>query len=238
MDKHITDDEFIINGISSHIKNDTNVKEKLVISEEKPEDSIQASLKKMDTWGFLMDIQFAKVTVEKNKIYYQGDICTSGIDTLIEKTREVYHEMKKHAHELGVPIENITIELYITSNGGAISEGFRYIDYANSLKVKFKTIVFGYAASMGFVMWLLGKERQITKNSHILIHQLSAGFGGKRADIIDYMKHLDDVQNQLVSFISENSGMSIKKTEELMAKETWLTSAEAINMGLGSLWEG
>lgn len=245
MDKNTnshTDDEQIINEMSKHIKTDASaVAEKIVISDDSDKNSDSDTIKmykKVDFWGFFFDAPSANVTVDKNKIYYSGQVCESGIDNLIAKTRDVYKELSCHARELGVPKSSVTIELYINSPGGTISDGFRFIDFIAPMECKFKTIVLGQAASMGFVLWLLGDERLIAKNSHVLIHQLSSGFGGKHCDIMDYMKHLGDIQNQLLAYISERSSMTIKRIEELMSRETWLTSGEIINMGLGKLWEG
>ena len=239
MGKNLTDDEIVINGISDHIdKNKNNsVSEKLVISEEKRDESDNSLMKKMDTWGFFMDAPSANVTTDTNKIYYNGEICSSGITTLIEKTRELNDAFKQSNAITRVPLESYFVELYITSPGGAVSEGFRYIDFVEKNKINIKTIAFGTVASMGFVLWLMGNERYISKHSHILIHQMSSGFQGKRSDILDYLKHLEDIQADLMEYIADKTGFTVQKVEEITSKETWLTAKEVVSMKMGKIWE-
>lgn len=239
MNKHFdeTDSDILMENLGQHITKSSLVTEKLVISDEK-EESISTQFKRLDTWGFSFDMPpMAVITVDKNKIYYNGEVCSAGINTLIEKTRDLQESFKQVSINNGIPLDSLYIELYITSPGGSVTEGFRYIDYVEKNKIHIKTIAFGTVASMGFVLWLIGNDRYIGKHSHILIHQMSSGFQGKRSDILDYLKHLEDIQNDLMGYIAERTGYTIKKVEDLTGKETWLTANEVVSLSMGKIWE-
>jgi len=193
--------------------------------------------KSVDAWGFFFDLPSCECWSEKNRIYFNGEVFESSMNILIKEFKKSYDYIQKLASELEQSIDNFTIELYITSRGGSILEGFRFIDFVKTLpKIRLKTIAIGYVASMGFILWLMSEDRYITENAHVLIHQLRGGIGGRRDEMIDYWKHLEDIHRQLIEFIKVQTGMNEEKVNKLMTKETWLTSEETRKLGLGKIY--
>ena len=72
----------------------------------------------------------------------------------------------------------------------------------------------------------------IKPNSFMLIHQLSSGFWGKMEEIKDEFINLKKLMKKLKGIYKEHT--SIKKDEliDLLKRDLWLDSGEALNYGL------
>ena len=94
------------------------------------------------------------------------------------------------------------------------------------------TVGTGTVASMGVMLLLAGSKRYITKNTHVLIHQFRAGLQGKRQDLLDYMKHFDDMQKQIITYFVVHTNLSESKITELLQYETWMNAEVALSNGI------
>ncbi len=187
----------------------------------------------MDIWGWFDTPQGADCYSDKNKIYFTGDITESSMNSLMRETKRTYDHVRLRAIELDLEVNDFKIDLYITSRGGSVLEGFKYIDYVKTLRhINIHTYALGYIASMGFMLWLLSKNRYITKNSHILIHQLRGQITGRRDEMLDTLKHIEDIHKQMRTFIKEMTPLNEEQIGSLLAKESWLNAEEAVNLGL------
>jgi ATP-dependent Clp protease protease subunit len=130
------------------------------------------------------------------------------------------------------------IELYINSPGGAMSAGFDLIDFIRQHYIPINTIGTGTVASMGVSLLLGGNKKYITPNTHILVHQLRAGIQGKRNDMIDYWKHIENIHKQTVAFIAANTKLNKSEVENMLKNETWLTAEEAVKHGFADEIKG
>jgi len=217
-----------------------DIKEKVTLKENKNDNNIQPlnnnvgkfryNLEKeiAFVWGFLF-FDIPNITVIGNKIYFTGEIHRESVHSLKEKIIEISDKLSKIYNETG---EKLPIYLFINSPGGAVHSGFDLIDFIESYHFPIITIGTGRVASMAFLVLLAGKEKYLTPNSHILIHQISTMIGGKRQDILDYVKHIEDLHNQIIKFITSRTNLKTKEVEELLSRESWLNAEEATSKGL------
>ena len=183
-------------------------------------------------WGFLFDFFGSSVHADGNRIYFHSEIHKDSVEQVKEKIIEVSRDIIPKYIDLGITNPaDMEIKLYIDSLGGAISSGFNLIDFMDNHYIPITTIGSGTIASMATLLLVSGKKRYLTKNSHLLVHQFRAGFSGKREELLDYFKHLEDVQDQLVEYVSNNTNLEINQVIKLLKSESWLTTDQALSMG-------
>jgi len=194
--------------------------------------SKQYALSQVDfVWGFLF-FDFPEIYYEGNRIYFNGEVSKDSVNQLKRTITEVGKITLLRYHELGIHKPgDMKIELVINSPGGAVSAGWDLIDFMNNFYIPIHTIGTGTVASMGVTILLAGAKRYLTKNTHILVHQFRAGMQGKRQDLIDYMKHYEDIQKQIVGFLVAHTNLSEGKVTEMLAYETWMNAEVALNAG-------
>ena len=91
-----------------------------------------------------------------------------------------------------------------------MSSGWDFIDFMHDFYLPIHTIATGTVASMALNILIAGTKKYTTANTHFLAHQFSASVGGKRQEILDYMKHFEHIQEQVLSFISTNTKLEKK----------------------------
>ena len=72
----------------------------------------------------------------------------------------------------------------------------------------------------------------MTKNSLMLIHQLSSSSSGKYNEIEDEMENLDNIMNIVINLYLNNTNIDEFKLKELLKKDIWLDSKTCLNYGL------
>jgi len=183
-------------------------------------------------WGFTLDLFGPSVYSHGNKIYFNSEIHKDSIEQVKQKIIEVSNDIIPKYIELGITNpKDMEIKLYIDSNGGAISSGFNLIDFMEHHYIPITTIGCGTIASMATLLLVSGKKKYLTKSSHLLVHQFRAGFSGKREELLDYFKHLEDVQEQLVNYLVSKTNLEKNQITQLLKNESWLTAEQALEMG-------
>lgn len=182
-----------------------------------------------DIWGFMFEVPQWTIKVNANEILFSGDIIEGSMLELIHAIDKVFETIQRLKLKTGY---ELPLRLVINSPGGSVKSGFMAIDYIKSLPIEVETYVLGQAASMGFMLWLVGDKRDMSENSSLLIHQLRTGFMGRKDEFEDYMKHIQDLHKQLVGFTVRATGLSKDTVESLFARETWLTKKDAAKLGL------
>jgi len=137
----------------------------------------------------------------------------------------------------------VSIEIIITSPGGAVTDGLALFDRIKQLQRKGHTIdttALGWAASMGGILLQAGNTRAMSKESWLLIHQVSAGMMGSFGELADRMKWLEMTQERILDIFAERAASSgvakpisratIKKNWE--RTDWWISSDEALKYGL------
>lgn len=170
-----------------------------------------------------------------NHIYFKTEVSPESIDKLNRILEQKIKEFEIiQIKNRGCKIESLPLYLHITSGGGCAFSGFLAIDLIERSKIPIYTIVEGYANSASSCMAIAGKKRYMTRNSYMLIHQLSAGMIGS------YEKLTDDFINskELMERIKElyvkysNGKLTKSRLKEILKHDRYWDFAKCKKYGL------
>ena len=131
-------------------------------------------------------------------------------------------------------VSNDDIYLYINSVGGSVSSGFAIYDTMNLVRSDICTLGIGTAASMGAFLLSSGTvgKRYSLPNTNIMIHQVLSSFEGCTNNIKDSTNRIIELQKKLNKILSKNTKKSIKKIENDIKKDFYMSAGEACEYGL------
>ena len=89
-----------------------------------------------------------------------------------------------------------TLKIFINSGGGSVVSGISSMDTILRTKVPVHTYVDGLAASAATFLSVVGNYRFMSRNSYMLIHQLSSSFWGTYANFEDEKQKIDLMTSQ------------------------------------------
>lgn len=140
---------------------------------------------------------------------------------------------KDFIDELKAKVGNATtIRLAINSPGGSV---FDAIAMFNALRATGKTIetkVLGIAASAASYLFLAGDKRSMPENTMQMVHNASTGAYGNAEELGEVVDVLNKIDANLQATYATRTGQSAEKIVELLAKDTFLTAAECLELGL------
>jgi len=126
------------------------------------------------------------------------------------------------------------ISMYINSPGGVVTSGMAIYDTMQYIRPKISTLCIGQAASMGSLLLAAGEKgmRFSLPNSRIMVHQPSGGFQGQASDIALHAKEILELKDRLNKIYVHHTGQSLKKVEEALDRDNFMTANEALDFGL------
>ena len=129
------------------------------------------------------------------------------------------------------------ITICITSPGGEVVSGLALYDVIRGMKCPVRTVCIGTAASMGSILFLAGKKRQMLKHSQVMIHDpLLAGLSGsKRAlELEKEAMKLMESRAVLGGILAERTGHTLEEVYEKTKEDCYLTAEEALQFGIAT----
>lgn len=128
---------------------------------------------------------------------------------------------------------NEPLRVVINSQGGSVFDGFGIYNFLVSLKNEVHTEIESLSASIATLVALAAKKENtsISELSQFMIHQASTGAQGNALELNKQAGILNSIDETLVSIYSRRTGMSRDEISALMAKETWMTSQQAVDLG-------
>lgn len=154
------------------------------------------------------------ITVQDNKIYYYSNVSRGSCSELNKKIGELEGKYLGTAKSLG--IEPPTIKLLINSGGGSVVSGIASMDTILRTQVPIHTYVDGFAASAATFLSVVGNYRFMSRNSYMLIHQLSTTFWGTYANFEDEKKNLDLMMTTIKNVYKKYTKVPVKKLNEIL----------------------
>jgi len=127
------------------------------------------------------DTPSEQVTCQENHIYFYDNVNGKNILLLIKYIKNINIKLALLKTELDIKYNtssDFNIYLHINSTGGFVTDALAAIDHIIKSKFPIISIVEGYAASAATFLSIVCNKRQITKNSSMLIHQLSSSCHG------------------------------------------------------------
>ena len=117
---------------------------------------------------------------------------------------------------LNLDIDPPPIKLYINSGGGSVVSGICSMDSILRSKVPIETYVDGFCASAATVMSEVGNYRAMSRNSYMLIHQVSTQFWGTYSNFDDEKKNLDLMMNTIRDVYKKYTKVPMKELSEIL----------------------
>jgi ATP-dependent Clp protease protease subunit len=126
------------------------------------------------------------------------------------------------------------ISMYINSPGGHVTAGLAIYDTMQFIRPPVSTLCCGQAASMGSLLLTAGAKdmRFALPNSRIMVHQPSGGFQGQVTDIMLHAQEIMNLKKRLNEIYVKHTGQSLKKIEDALERDTFLTGEMAKDFGL------
>lgn len=165
-----------------------------------------------------------------NHIFFYKDVDEDSVVDLNNKILSTRSNILKSALDFDLNGNDIPIHLHIHSWGGSLLAGFAASGMIARNNVH--THIEGAAASAATFLSICGRHRTITHQSFIMIHQLSAGFWGKHAEIEDWQKNMDRFMDTTVRMYIEHTKVPKRKLREILKHDLWFSAEEALRYGL------
>ena len=130
--------------------------------------------------------------------------------------------------------------LYINSPGGSVHDGLAIADTMNFISCDVSTMCMGMAASMGAFLLSQGApgKRFSLPTTSIMVHEVSAGTSGKAHDMEATFEHTKYLNNILMERMygrlnpAYQEKVTVDDFKNMAKLDTWLTPAQALDMGL------
>jgi ATP-dependent Clp protease, protease subunit len=126
------------------------------------------------------------------------------------------------------------ISMYINSPGGVVTSGLAIYDTMQFIRPAVSTLCTGQAASMGSLLLCSGHKdmRFSLPNARIMVHQPSGGFQGQATDIMLHAQEILNLKKRLNDIYVRHTGQPLKKIEDALERDTFLTAEMARDFGL------
>lgn len=126
------------------------------------------------------------------------------------------------------------IYMYINSPGGEIIQMYAIYDVMQYIKPDVVTVGIGQCASAASFILAAGKKgkRAALANAEIMIHELSGGVQGKAQEMFNQLEHTKSLYEKMARHYVEVTGQKLKKIQDDMKKDYFMTAAEAKEYGL------
>ena len=175
---------------------------------------------------------FDVVTIEDELLTGREIFLVDGVDA------HTSNELLKQLMYLERQDSDSEITIYINSPGGEVISGLAVYDYISMMKAPVRTVCIGTAASMGAILFLAGKKRQMLPHTRLMIHDPSYShndIGGRKPHEIQHeLDKLNETREALARIIADKTGKSLDEIYEVTANDTYYSAKEAIDFGLAT----
>ena len=129
------------------------------------------------------------------------------------------------------------IEMYIHSNGGAVTGLSNIYDVMQMVQAPIKTVCIGKCYSAGAVMLAAGTKghRYAFKNSSVMIHGIQFGFPIPGHDVTASKIYFDFIKNNndnIMKILATHTGHPLEKLKQDCREDVWLTAEQAKEYGI------
>jgi ATP-dependent Clp protease, protease subunit len=126
------------------------------------------------------------------------------------------------------------VNMYINSPGGVVTSGLAVYDTMQFVRPAVSTLCVGQAASAASLLLTAGEKdlRFALPNARIMVHQPSGGFQGQATDIMLHAQEILNVKKRLNEIYVRHTGQPLKKIEDALERDTFMTAESAKDFGL------
>ena len=170
------------------------------------------------------------ISVHENKIYYYAGVNRDSASELNKKIGELESKSLTLSNSLGILAP--PIKLLINSGGGSITAGISSMDTILRTTVPVYTYVDGFAASAATFLSVVGEKRYMSRNSYMLVHQLSSNFWGKYSEFEDEKQNLDLMMKTIKDVYKKYTKLPMKKLDEILKHDLMWDANTCLKYGL------
>lgn len=123
------------------------------------------------------------------------------------------------------------ITVFINSPGGSVFDGLAIYNALRQHPSNVTVKVMGVAASAASFIAMAGDKIVMPENAFMMVHNPMGGVFGNADEMRDWADTLDKIAASLISIYVARTGKSEDEIKTLLDAETWLTAAEAVEMG-------
>lgn len=144
-------------------------------------------------------------------------------------------KLSKQLDELG---DVSQINVHINSYGGEVAEGLAIYSALRRHKARVRTTCDGFACSIASVIFMAGDERLMSDASLLMIHNAwTSALGVNAADLRKLADDMDTITSASKSAYMARVSINEDELTELMDAETWISPADAVDMGFATAIE-
>ena len=165
-----------------------------------------------------------------NSIFFYTDVNKQSILNLNQKLKRIGTDLNATAMVLDIPIPEL--KLHINSNGGSLLDGFAAVDYVRNCKAPVHSIIEGSAASAATLISVVAKKRSISKNSFMLIHQLSGGMWGKFESMKDDMQNCNLFMDRINEIYGQYTKIPKNVLKDILKRDIYMDAKTCLKYGL------
>ena len=170
------------------------------------------------------------ISVQDNKIYFYAGVNRNSCVELNKKIGELETKSLTLSKTLGILPP--PIKIYINSGGGSIVSGIASMDTMLRCQVPIETYVDGFSASAATFLTVVGGKRYMSRNSYMLVHQLSSTFWGTYANFEDEKKNLDLMMKTIKDVYKKYTKLPMKKLDEILKHDLMWDAKTCLDYGL------
>ncbi len=171
------------------------------------------------------------ISVHENKIYYYSNVNRESVVELNKKIGEIESKSLTLANTLDLE-QPPTLRIYINSGGGSVTAGISSMDTILRTKVPVHTYVDGFAASAATFLSVVGNYRFMSRNSYMLIHQLSSAFWGTYSNFEDEKQNLDLMMKTIKDVYKKYTKVPMKELNTILKHDLLWDAEKCLEYGL------
>ena len=129
------------------------------------------------------------------------------------------------------------ISIFVNSFGGSVYDMWALVDIIENSKTPIHTYCSGYAMSAGFIIFLAGHKRFVTRHATLMCHQLSMWDNGKLRDMQQVMEEREQNQRDIENFIMKQTKITQEKLDEVRVKKIdwYIKSTDVEKLGVAEV---
>lgn len=176
----------------------------------------------------------SEIFIKGNHIWFNTSVTKTSTNKLVR----IIHDKNLEYIEVAKALSEMTdmtpkpIYMHINSYGGDLLAVMAVVDAIENSKIPIHTIVEGCSASAGTLMSVVGHHRAMTKNSFMLIHQLSSSMSGKMAEIEDDFQNNKVFMSRIKDIYERKTNMRRSEITEALVHDIWWDAKKCLKKGL------
>ena len=170
------------------------------------------------------------ISVQDNKIYFYAGVNRNSCVELNKKIGELETKSLTLSNTLGILPP--PIKIFINSGGGSIVSGIASMDTILRCQVPIETYVDGFSASAATFLTVVGGKRYMSRNSYMLVHQLSSTFWGTYANFEDEKKNLDLMMRTIKDVYKKYTKLPMKDLNDILKHDLMWDAKTCLEYGM------